>query len=220
MSFCFCQCWRAGKKKSPHHVDTGVRVSALLKSAWYYSRLFDTTSLQGKDTTKWCVCLFQPSYSPRAQFSVFIHQHRNFCHCTMSPSLPQDMGGLSHLVEAATALTELVGRPVTSSVSKATSTKRIKSPTGSPAVVVTDDDAKTSTITSAIKKKEIFPQKLMEILADQSLSDIVSWLPHGRSFVIVRPDLFCEQVLPKYLPPVDTRGSTKYPSFTRKLNRW
>ncbi|KAG7353979.1 HSF-type DNA-binding protein [Nitzschia inconspicua] len=137
----------------------------------------------------------------------------------MSPSLSDDIGGLSHLVEAATALTELVGRRVPSSSIPLQAGDRIKSPVSAAAVVIDDDNAKNTTL-SNVKKKDIFPQKLMEILADVSLSDIVSWLPHGRSFVIIRPDLFCEQVLPKYLPPVDSRGSTKYPSFTRKLNRW
>jgi hypothetical protein len=135
----------------------------------------------------------------------------------MSPSLPQDIGGLSHLVEAATALTELVGRPVLSCVSqKSNATNHLIT---NATLVVAEEESNTSS-NNITKKKEIFPQKLMEILADASLSDLVSWLPHGRSFVIIRPDLFCEQVLPRYLPAVDSRGSTKYPSFTRKLNRW
>ena len=119
--------------------------------------------------------------------------------------------GLSHLVEAATALTALVDSQ------KKNSAKR----TGSKPVVSDDDESRTQKAHSKTgKKREIFPQKLMEILADSSLSDVVSWLPHGRSFVIIRPDIFTEQVLPKYLPSVDSRASTKYPSFTRKLNRW
>lgn len=140
----------------------------------------------------------------------------------MAPSLNRrslsfdNIGALSQLVEAASALTELeVKEP---------STKKSQS-----TALVSDDD-EISRITAKVncntvtppnpRKKEIFPQKLMEILADTTLSEIVSWLPHGRSFVIIRPDLFCEEVLPKYLPPADSRGSTKYPSFTRKLNRW
>jgi hypothetical protein len=134
----------------------------------------------------------------------------------MSPSLPQDMGGLSHLVEAATALTELLRRPVPSSFPE--EPMRSNYPNTAASIILAEDDSIGSR--NNIKKKEIFPQKLIEILADKSLSDIVSWLPHGRSFVIIRPDRFCEQVLPLYLPPVDSRGSTKYPSFTRKLNRW
>jgi hypothetical protein len=129
-----------------------------------------------------------------------------------------NVGALSHLVEAASALTELEVEPLkqfcrTALVSDDDEILRVTTK-------ASDKTTATTTSTSNAKKKEIFPQKLMEILADSSLSDIVSWLPHGLSFVIIRPDLFCEQVLPKYLPPADSRGSTKYPSFTRKLNRW
>jgi hypothetical protein len=82
--------------------------------------------------------------------------------------------------------------------------------------VVSDDDFACTKRT--IKPRETFPQRLMAILSDSSLSDVISWLPHGRSFAIIRPDALAERVLAKYLP--DPRSSTKYASFTRKLNRW
>lgn len=152
------------------------------------------------------------------------------CKSIMTPSLLQQqrvlgsVGGLYHLVEAATALTELVDaqkqqRPPMSSNASC------GAPSTKPALICDDDDRGSAKSSSdgqnrSSKKKDIFPQKLLEILSDSALTDVVSWLPHGRSFVILRPDLFCEDVLPRYLPPVDSRGSTKYPSFTRKLNRW
>lgn len=91
--------------------------------------------------------------------------------------------------------------------------------------VISDDDEScknkaAANNAAAANKREIFPQRLMSILNDASLTEIVTWLPNGKSFVVVRPDVFTDKVLPKYLPPVDARGSTKYPSFTRKLNRW
>ena len=128
-----------------------------------------------------------------------------------SSILSHDVGGLSHLVEAATALTELVDSPQLSS-SVNVSPGKLKT------VVIDDDDYKRNPSTKS--KREIFPQRLMDILSEPSLSDVISWLPHGRSFVIIRPDIFTEKVLPKYLPPLDSKSSTKYPSFTRKLNRW
>jgi HSF-type DNA-binding len=135
-----------------------------------------------------------------------------------------DTGGLSHLVEAATALERLVEDqvPQCDPTPPASIEER---PAPKPALICDEDDrAGTKSPTNVhhknSNKKDVFPQKLMEILSDSSLTDIVSWLPHGLSFVIIRPDLFCEQVLPIYLPPMDSRGSTKYPSFTRKLNRW
>ena len=129
----------------------------------------------------------------------------------------RDIAGLAHLVEAATALTELVD----SKQSPAVSAKACApSKPAQRSVVSDDDDDRREKNALKAKKREIFPQRLMDILSDRSLSDVISWLPHGRSFVIIRPDIFTEQVLPKYLPPVDARTSTKYPSFTRKLNRW
>jgi hypothetical protein len=130
---------------------------------------------------------------------------------TLADNMRPGMSGLSHLVEAATALTALV-ESMPPKEAKADSSEAI----------VSDDDENRSkeSPSRASGKREIFPEKLIDILSDNSLSDIVSWLPHGRSFVIIRPDMFTEQVLPKYLPPVDARASTKYPSFTRKLNRW
>ena len=133
---------------------------------------------------------------------------------------------LGNLVEAATALARLssIGNSVT------------LSPPEKHGVVSSDDEdvdthgqevigemaptADSDQACSLRNKREIFPQRLMAMLNDSTLSESITWLPHGRSFVILRPDVFTEQILPKYLPPIDARGSTKYASFTRKLNRW
>jgi hypothetical protein len=184
-----------------------------------------------------------------------------------------DIGALTHLMEAATALAKLTGNsaesndaaaslwgrpmqqqqqqqqqqqfhnPLTALLSQRLTTTTLNyssSPPLSqevarapPRNIISDEEeseGKTdtapsttgtaTTISSRITAKEIFPERLMAILNDSSLSDIVTWLPHGRSFVIIRPDVFTETVLPKYLPPVDAKASTKYTSFTRKLNRW
>ena len=74
--------------------------------------------------------------------------------------------------------------------------------------------------------KETFPMRLHAILADTSISDVVSWLPHGKAFVVLNPDVFTTQVLPRYISTENGTSSSKssttpkYPSFTRKLNRW
>ena len=43
------------------------------------------------------------------------------------------------------------------------------------------------------KGREIrtFPQKLMEILCRNDITHIISWLPHGRSFLVHNPDKLC-----------------------------
>lgn len=61
---------------------------------------------------------------------------------------------------------------------------------------------------------KIFPQRLMEILSEPTNADAITWLPHGKAFIIINRQKFANYVLPKYF------RKTKYTSFTRKLNRW
>lgn len=138
----------------------------------------------------------------------------------MSSSLFQsrsNLGGISSLVEA--ALQVDVNRNLENS--QLPHSPPIKLARGENNTFVSDDDDEVGKMKSTLfNPREIFPQRLMSLLADQSLFDIISWMPHGRSFVIIRPDVFSDQVLPSYFPSNDTRSGTKYPSFTRKLNRW
>jgi D-serine deaminase-like pyridoxal phosphate-dependent protein len=55
----------------------------------------------------------------------------------------------------------------------------------------------------------------MEILDNEDYADIISWLPHGRGFVIFRKKAFELKILPKHF-----HKQSKFSSFTRKLNRW
>lgn len=59
-----------------------------------------------------------------------------------------------------------------------------------------------------------FPQKLMKILDDENNADIVSWLPHGKAFLIFKKKRFEIEIMPTYFK------QSKFTSFTRKLNRW
>jgi len=59
-----------------------------------------------------------------------------------------------------------------------------------------------------------FPQQLFDILSKEEYKDIVSWLPHGRAFMVYDKKKFVEVVSPHYF------RETKFESFTRKLNRW
>jgi hypothetical protein len=105
-----------------------------------------------------------------------------------------------------------------------------------------DSGESSSTTTTA---REMFPMRLHALLADPSVRDVITWLPHGKSFVVLRPDVFATHVLPRYFAPEGSnsltaklpnavsadgnnmvtifsniKGVHKYPSFTRKLNRW
>ncbi len=62
-----------------------------------------------------------------------------------------------------------------------------------------------------------FPEKLHEMLTIESMpqtdsSVIVSWLPHGRAFIVRKPKQFTTQIMPKYF------RQTKLTSFQRQLN--
>ena len=62
---------------------------------------------------------------------------------------------------------------------------------------------------------KIFPQLLMEILKDDRNHHAISFLEHGRAFIVKDRSLFIETVMPRYFS-----RKAKYSSFTRKLNRW
>ena len=60
-----------------------------------------------------------------------------------------------------------------------------------------------------------FPWKLHDMLERVDIDGfehIVSWQPHGRSFMVHKPDEFVEQVMPVYF------NQTKFASFQRQLN--
>ncbi|KAG7351991.1 HSF-type DNA-binding protein [Nitzschia inconspicua] len=64
------------------------------------------------------------------------------------------------------------------------------------------------------KRKQTFPEKLMQAIMDHGNDETVAWLPDGKSFVVVSPDRFCCDVLSKVFK------EAKYASFVRKLHRW
>uniref|UniRef100_A0A7S2EC35 HSF-type DNA-binding domain-containing protein n=1 Tax=Trieres chinensis TaxID=1514140 RepID=A0A7S2EC35_TRICV len=59
-----------------------------------------------------------------------------------------------------------------------------------------------------------FPAKMHAILSRDDLSHIVSWVPHGRAWRILKPREFESQVLPVYF------DHKKLTSFTRQANGW
>ena len=61
-----------------------------------------------------------------------------------------------------------------------------------------------------------FPEKLYEMLEAESQrpapSNIVSWLPHGRAFIVHKPKLFTQDIMPLFF------RQSKLTSFQRQLN--
>ena len=54
----------------------------------------------------------------------------------------------------------------------------------------------------------------MKVLCQKQFREIITWLPDGKSFTIVRPKAFVNEILPQHFK------QAKYSSFTRKLHRW
>lgn len=59
-----------------------------------------------------------------------------------------------------------------------------------------------------------FPVKLQQILSNPDIQDIVFWLPHGRSWRILKQKAFEEKVIPLYFK------HGRYASFARQVNGW
>eukprot|EP00557_Chaetoceros_sp_GSL56_P007679 CAMPEP_0176503676 /NCGR_PEP_ID=MMETSP0200_2-20121128/15500_1 /TAXON_ID=947934 /ORGANISM="Chaetoceros sp., Strain GSL56" /LENGTH=580 /DNA_ID=CAMNT_0017903003 /DNA_START=68 /DNA_END=1810 /DNA_ORIENTATION=- len=59
-----------------------------------------------------------------------------------------------------------------------------------------------------------FPEKLIEVLDRTDMESIITWMPHGRAFVVLQPQQLRDIVLPRFFK------QTKFMSFTRQLNLW
>jgi hypothetical protein len=63
-------------------------------------------------------------------------------------------------------------------------------------------------------KEPTFPVKLHMILSNPEYEDIITWLPHGRSWRILQQKAFEERVIPRYF------RHGQYSSFSRQVNGW
>lgn len=66
-----------------------------------------------------------------------------------------------------------------------------------------------------------FPSRLHAMLFDPVLADIISWLPHGKSFLVLKQKDF-EQVLSQKNNGYKRyfKNPMLYQSFKRNLNKW
>lgn len=59
-----------------------------------------------------------------------------------------------------------------------------------------------------------FPERLMEVLDRSDMDHIITFLPHGRAFIVMHTQELREVVLPRFFK------QSKFMSFTRQLNLW
>ena len=62
--------------------------------------------------------------------------------------------------------------------------------------------------------RDTFPTKLFKILSKSDFQDVISWLPHGRSWRVLDPLRFQTEVLPLYF------RHSNFLSFMRQVNGW
>lgn len=86
--------------------------------------------------------------------------------------------------------------------------------TGYPAILPERNDFQTPKLKAIHKKKRNFAQKLFDVLDSGYHSDVITWLPGGKAFIILDKRRFATDILPHYFK------ESQYTSFTRKLSRW
>mmetsp|Transcript_21423 Transcript_21423/g.32753 ORF Transcript_21423/g.32753 Transcript_21423/m.32753 type:complete len:268 (-) Transcript_21423:261-1064(-) len=63
-------------------------------------------------------------------------------------------------------------------------------------------------------RSQRFPVKLYALLNQPQLSHVITWMPHGRSWKVLKPRIFETAVLPVFFE------SDNYHSFNRVINAW
>lgn len=76
-----------------------------------------------------------------------------------------------------------------------------------------DSNGNRNSIESSIRVQK-FPVKLYAILAQKEFHDIITWMPHGRSWKVLKPNLFESMVMPLFFE------YSNYHSFNRLVNAW
>lgn len=63
-------------------------------------------------------------------------------------------------------------------------------------------------------KLDSFPSILHRMLSEEDLSEIITWLPHGHSWIITSKSRLVEEVIPKFF------NHNNFKSFLRQVNGW
>lgn len=82
------------------------------------------------------------------------------------------------------------------------------SPEGGPMTAPSRNSMETSI------RVQKFPVKLYAILAQKEFNDIITWMPHGRSWKVLKPNVFESLVMPLFFE------YSNYHSFNRLVNAW
>ena len=76
----------------------------------------------------------------------------------------------------------------------------------------------TASVTKTKTKEDVFPLKLYTLLESVHAMGFttlpITWLPHGRAFIVKDTDAFVREVMPRFWT------ATKFRSFTKQLSLW
>eukprot|EP00584_Thalassiosira_punctigera_P003971 CAMPEP_0172546248 /NCGR_PEP_ID=MMETSP1067-20121228/16044_1 /TAXON_ID=265564 ORGANISM="Thalassiosira punctigera, Strain Tpunct2005C2" /NCGR_SAMPLE_ID=MMETSP1067 /ASSEMBLY_ACC=CAM_ASM_000444 /LENGTH=190 /DNA_ID=CAMNT_0013333145 /DNA_START=46 /DNA_END=615 /DNA_ORIENTATION=+ len=78
----------------------------------------------------------------------------------------------------------------------------------------TQSNSTITTVPPSRRRKPNFAEKLHSMLSRQEYRHVVTWLPSGRSFVILNQEEFARRILPRHF------REAKFESFSRRLKRW
>lgn len=84
----------------------------------------------------------------------------------------------------------------------------VGAPEGSPVPAPARNTMETSI------RVQKFPVKLYAILAQKEFNEIITWMPHGRSWKVLKPNIFESVVMPLFFE------YSNYHSFNRLVNAW
>lgn len=113
-------------------------------------------------------------------------------------------------------LLEMDQTPITKSSSKFYKYRDFSDVTEKDIQTEIDANPNRSTRNSEARSARIqkFPLKLYTILAQKEFQDIIAWMPHGRSWKVLKPNLFESLVMPIFFQ------CGNYHSFNRLVNAW
>ena len=65
-----------------------------------------------------------------------------------------------------------------------------------------------------------FPVHLHKVLSDPEMGKVIQWLPHGKSWRIVRFDALRKQLIPSHFPELCDKGDGSIDAFLQQLFTW
>lgn len=135
------------------------------------------------------------------------------------PILPASLAGLAGLLPPGTVPFAFGGQPVQPRLLRDGTDEMISTIESNiyrdnSGLTPADVEAELRTKRVSSRKEPTFPMKLHKMLSDPEAEGVITWLPHGRSWKILKQDNFESVLLPRYF------DHSNISSFMRQVNGW